>query len=96
MSNLPIFASILFILPHLNNYLFILFISFTIKLDKINTMENNKDLYKEFNEHKKREGDAPKVDMLKVMDNFKRSVNFYNSFGLNKDNNKSMGKAPLA
>ncbi len=58
-------------------------------------MENNKDLYKEFNQHKKRDGDAPKVDMFKVMDNFKRSVNFYNSFGLNNDNNKSTGKAPL-
>lgn len=46
-------------------------------------MENNKDLYKEYREHKNRQEDVPSVDMFKVMENFKRSVNYYNSYGLN-------------
>ena len=35
---------------------------------------------------------APQVEMLKVMDSFKKSVDFYNSYGINS---KYENKRPL-
>jgi len=39
---------------------------------------------------------APQVEMIKVMDSFKRSVDFYNSYGIkNKQEHKHDHKRPL-
>jgi hypothetical protein len=59
-------------------------------------MENSKNLYRQFNEQRLIDKSAPNVDMFKVMDNLKKSVDFYNSFGISKassNNKKPLGEA---
>jgi len=55
-------------------------------------MENSKDLYEQYNKQRLLGKEGPKVDMLKVMDNFKRSTDFFNNFGIK---NNGPVKKPL-
>lgn len=56
-------------------------------------MENsNLDLYHRYNQERLIEKTASQVDMLRVMDNFKKSVDFFNSFGIK---NTQTTKKPL-
>lgn len=45
-------------------------------------MENSKDLYLRYNEERLTAKTVPQVNMHKVMDNYKRSVDFFNSYGI--------------
>lgn len=76
--------------------LFIAFIEGGLKSDKIYFMENSKDSYRRFNEQRLVDKAAPKVDMLKVMDTFKRGVDLYNSFGIKGQDKTGTCKKPLA
>lgn len=49
-----------------------------------------------YNEQRLVDKDAPRVEMLKVMENYKRSVDFFNSFGLDtKKKHHPETKRPL-
>lgn len=58
-------------------------------------MENSKDTYRKFNEQRLVDKAAPKVDMLKVMDTFRRGVDFYNSYGIKGHDKAGTCKKPL-
>lgn len=45
-------------------------------------MENNKGMVLKFHEERLTAKTVPQVDMHKVMDTFKRSVDFFNSYGI--------------
>lgn len=65
-------------------------------------MQNNKSLFRQYNEERLLGKTAPQVDMMKVMDNFKKSVDYFNSYGIDstKDKDKpsvvTKDKKPLA
>ena len=50
-------------------------------------MENHKDLYQKFREESLNAKVVPQFDLMRFMDDYKRSVNFYNSYGLNDKSN---------
>lgn len=58
-------------------------------------MENNKNLLLKFHEERLTAKTAPQVDMHKVMDTYKRSVDFFNSFGIRPKVSNEI-KKPLA
>ena len=45
-------------------------------------MENNKDLYQKYEQEKLKEKAVPEFDLIKFMENYKRNVDFFNSYGL--------------
>lgn len=46
-------------------------------------MQNqNFELYKKYNEQRLSEKMVPSMDMMKVLENYRRSVDFYNNFGI--------------
>ena len=57
-------------------------------------MQNNKSLFRQYNEERLLGKTAPQVDMMKVMDNFKKSVDYFNSYGI--DSTKDKDKACVA
>lgn len=65
-------------------------------------MENNKTLFRQYNEERILGKTAPQVEMLRVLDSFKKSVDYFNSYGIDsaKDKDKGWGtgkeKKPLA
>lgn len=65
-------------------------------------MENNKSLFRQYNEERVLGKTGPQIDMFKVMDSFKKSVDYFNSYGIetgkDKDNSKLINnkeKKPL-
>jgi hypothetical protein len=62
------------------------FISFLFeiffKLIINNGMENSIDHFRKYHQERLINKSAPQVEMLRVMENLKRSVDFYNSYGL--------------
>ena len=57
-------------------------------------MENNKELFKKYNEEKRNQNVVPEFNIVRFMDGFKKSVDYYNSYGLDKKNHEK--KNPLA
>lgn len=59
-------------------------------------------MFRQYNEERLLGKTAPQVDMMKVMDNFKKSVDYFNSYGIDstKDKDKlsvvAKDKKPLA
>lgn len=47
-------------------------------------MENQRDLFRQYKEEKLNEKAVPEFDLIRFMDSYKRSINFYNSYGLDK------------
>lgn len=47
-------------------------------------MENNKQLYTQYETQKRLEKDIPEFDLIKFMETYKKSVDFYNSYGFSK------------
>ena len=45
-------------------------------------MENQKKLFKEYQAEKESQKVVPEFDLVKYLQNYKRNVDFYNSYGL--------------
>jgi hypothetical protein len=56
-------------------------------------MENKVDRFHKYSEQRLIDKSAPRAEMFKVIENLKRSVDFYNSYGLKPMHEK---KKPLA
>ena len=58
-------------------------------------MENNKELYAKYEHERKNERAVPEFDLIKYMENYKKNVDFYNSYGLKQNDHMSPNKIPL-
>ena len=51
-------------------------------------MENKKELFQKYQEERTKDKTMFEVDRMAVLENFRKSVDFYNSFGLKNMNNE--------